>query len=190
MPFPTPLTPNTIQITLQAVTLVALGLSPTAFNLVKVDWPTQGQPFSGVGNDVTYLRAVEEDNPYNKVRDVETVPNNSTTVTLVTTYTRVWRVSWTIYGPNSFDNARILRSAMFQQAAHDALALKQLYMVTEVQAPQRVPEYFSGQWWERVDFSVLMNEAVTETLVTGSVASVEVVVEDSTGVLDDFTVTA
>lgn len=192
MTYPVPLTPFAIQSVLQAATLAALGLSPTAFNLVRVDWQTQGQPTGTVNDDITYLRALEVDNPYNRVRDVQTLPNDSQTVLQLTTYTRVWEIAWTLYGPNSFDHARILRSAMFQQAIHDELALWQLYLVTDVQAPQRVPEYFQGQWWERVDFSVLLNEAVSETLVIGSVESVEVIIEDATSPppLADFTVTA
>lgn len=190
--FQIPLTPFAIQSILQATTLAALGLSPTAYSSVRVGWPTQGQPYGDIGADTVYLVAIEEDNPYNRSRDVQTTPNDSQTVLLVTTYTRVWRINWTLIGPNSFDNARILRSAMFQQAIHDELASSQLYLVTDIASPQRVPEYFQSEWWERTDFSVLLNELVTETLVANSVESAEVIVVDVTSPppLADITVTA
>lgn len=196
MPFPTPLTPFTIQSVFQVVTLAALGLGVPVgpidplYALVRVDWQTQGQPTGTVTEDMVYVRAVEEDNPYNRIREVTYQPIDSVTMTHVTSYTRVWRVDWTLYGPNSFDRARVLRSAMFSQATHDQLAGSQLYLLTDVAAPQRVPEFFQEQWWERTDFSVLLNEFVTETAVVGSVGSVEIIVEDVTGERADFTVTA
>lgn len=271
--YPTPLTPNDVQILFQTQTLAALGLSSTSYDKVRVAWQTQGQPAWDVTQDVTILRAVEDDDQYNRVRDVDTLENltadgaidgaliavggtgydvddtflvtggtamgvvddvggsgavtafhfvstgsgyttgtkattggtgsgltisvtlvgpnvDPTTVVQLTTYTRIWRLFWTIYGPTSFTNARLLRSYLFTQDMHDALAAKNLYFVTDPSAPQRVPEEYEKQWWERVDFSAQFNEAVTETQVINSVASVEVIVENSNGVVADIELTA
>lgn len=201
--FPTPLIPSTINKALQQATLSMLGLANNAYNLVRVGWQTTGQPFENVADDICYLRAVEDDDPYNRVRDVRIFPTNYDEglyneggyddpqavggFTQVTTYTRVWRVSWTLYGPNSFDRARMLRSALFGQSSHDLFAGSNLYFVTDVSAPRRVPEYFNGEWWERMDFEAQFNEAVSEVEAITTVGSVEVILEDKNGILADIT---
>lgn len=167
---------------MQIMTLSVLGLGPTAFAQVRVGWQRQGQPAWTVDEDVVILNAVEDDDAYNRTRDVQyeiTELNPPGGLTQVTTYTRVWRVMWTFYGPNSFDRARQLRSGLFLQAPHDSLALSNLYLVTDVSAMQRVPELFEQQWWERVDFSCQFNEAVTEIPIVNAVKSVEVTVDDA-----------
>lgn len=182
---PTPLTPVAVNVIIQEMTISVLGLPANAFDQVRVDWQTQGQPFQGIADDICYLRSVEEDDEYNRVRDLETVFNDDDTVTVITSYTRIWRTFWTLYGPNSFDRARMLRSALFKDVSHDALAKYSLYLVTDPAAPIRVPEYEDGQWWERVDFSAQFNEAVVEPETTGFIKSVEVIVQSDAGVIAD-----
>ena len=75
-----------------------------------------------------------------------------------TTYTRVIRCVWSIYGPNSFDNGQTTRDRLFDGDIRGTLAASNLYPKTNVIAPVRVPEYFQGQWWEREDFSVQFND--------------------------------
>jgi hypothetical protein len=185
--YPTPLTPNQIDLVVQQVTIAALGLtlqSPAnpadpAYAAVRVGWQQQGQPFLKITEDVVFLRCAEEDDQYNRVRDVSI---NSQDQQLMQ-YTRVWRVWWTLYGPNSYDNSRIIRSALFSQATHDIFSSAQLYFVTNPSAPQRVPEEKDGQWWERVDFSARFNEFVTETPPVTYADSVVVTLENSGGVI-------
>lgn len=97
-------------------------------------------------------------------------------VTKITNYTRVWEVYFTVYGPNSFDNARKIRSRLFDQDIHDQFAQSQLYWVTDPPAPRRVPEFKDEQWWERVDFTARFNEFVTETYTAPVVQSAEIIV--------------
>jgi hypothetical protein len=185
--YPTPLTPNQLNLVAQQATIAALGLtlqSPAnpadpAYAAVRVGWQQVGQPAFKVTEDVVFLRCAEDDDQYNRVRDVSI---NSQEQQLMQ-YTRVWRVWWTLYGPNSFDNARIVRSALFSQAVHDIFSSAQLYFVTNPSAPQRVPEQKDGQWWERVDFSARFNEFVTETPPVTYADSVVVTLENSSGVI-------
>jgi hypothetical protein len=132
---------------------------------------------------VVYVRETEVDDQYNRVRDVSyaqssvgAAPNVVTTTTKITQYTRVWEVFWTVYGPNSFDNARKIRSALFDRYVHDQFARNQLFLVTDPRAPVRAPEFHDGQWWERVDFSAKFNEFVTETYSVEMTESVEIIV--------------
>lgn len=190
------LNPTVFQEAMQQITLLIYNRqppwSPSDFSFIRVDWQTQGQPNQAVDVDAIYLRSVEEDDPFNRTRDVSTEPSDMgdpKQVQQVTTYTRVWRTYWCLYGPNSFDNARKLRSGLFLPAIHDYLASNfNLYLVTDIAAPRRVPEYFVGQWWERVDFDARFNEPVVERPAVPSVASAEIILENADGILADITV--
>ena len=105
-------------------------------------------------------------------------------------YTRSWTVHWTLYGPNSTDQARALRSALYQQYFAWQLQKAQLFPVSDFEEPIRVPEVSDGQWYERVDFECIMYEFVVETISDQTVLSVEVKLNNQTGQVADFTVTA
>jgi hypothetical protein len=270
-----PLVPAQIETVLQGISINMLGLpapqSPTdpVYETVRVGWQQEGQPAWKIDEDVTFIRCVEEDDQYNRVRDIAysalttggltgfsvanggsgyqvgdvltpvqaggsgsklvvgaafggAVSSLSSTVigngyqlasnvpttgghgtgcvinilnvlggglTKTTNYTRVWRVYWDVYGPNSFDNARLLRTRLFDQDVHDQFSAALLWMVTDPAAPVRAPELFANQWWERVSFSARFNEFVTETLTDQAVASTEVIVLNSGGTIADIEVT-
>ena len=185
---PTPLTPVALNILFQAMTIKALGLPDSSFNLVRVDWQTEGQPFQKIDEDICYLRSVEEDDDYNRVRDEEAVTLDSDSVQVITSYTRVWAAYWTFYGPNSNDRARVIRSMLFKAESHDTLAEQNLYLVTDPSAPVRAPELFQERWWERVDFSARFDEAVQEVETVGAIKSAEILVQDLNGPVADLTV--
>lgn len=193
------LTPPQISIALQSLTYGMIGLAtppPSSFQPVQVSWQTQGQPFSPqVNQDVCYLACVPVDAEYSRVRDEVNSGTgvNLYPVTQTWTYTKSWRISWILYGPSSEDRARMIRSAMFMDYFNDLLAQSNLYLISDPPEVVRVPENDNAQWWERSDFHIDCYEQVTETLVTpvgGYVKSVEIIVEDSEQVRDDFTVTA
>lgn len=194
-----PLTPIQMETAAQAITISMLGLpAPTnvappaqdpSYFAVRVGWQQQGQPFQTIDQDVTYVMADEVDDPYNRVKDVSysqtTVvdqdENIVTTLTKTTNYTRIWEIMWCSYGPNSFDNSRLLRTRLFDQDVKDAFANWQLYFVTDPAAPRRVPEEKDGQWWERTDFTCRFNEFVTELRSEDFITSAELVVYDAEG---------
>jgi hypothetical protein len=176
---------------IQRATISMLGLpDPTipppaqdpSYFAVRCGWQQQGQPFQKISEDVTYLRCAEVDDQYDRIRDVSYLQSPQTFIK-VTNYTRVWEIFWTVYGPNSFDNARKLRTRLFDQDIHDQLAASQLYLVTDPAAPRRVPELEDGQWWERVDFSAKFNEFVTEQYVTEYAQVSEIILENELGIL-------
>ena len=109
-------------------------------------------------------------------------------------YTRAWRVSWVLYGPNATDRARMLHSAVYLDWLNDALSLDNLYPVSDPPQPVRAPEEINKQWYDRSDFWLMLYEQVNETLtipVGGVVTSVEVKLNaDDLGQVADFTVTS
>jgi hypothetical protein len=88
----------------------------------------------------------EEDNEYLKKK---------------TGYTRVHKIDWCFYGPNSYDNADLIRFSILEPHLYKQnFKDKNLFIITDVQMPTRLPELYNGQWWERTDFSANFNEAV------------------------------
>jgi len=148
---------------------------PPNYYGVRCEWQQRGQPFPDIDEDVVFIRAIEVDDQYNRIRDVSYEETSSQFIK-ITNYTRVWEMFCGVYGPNSFDNARKIRSRLFDQDIHDQFAASQLYFVTDPSAPQRIPEQRNAQWWERVDFAARFNEFVTEQYVTQYAETAEIVV--------------
>jgi hypothetical protein len=193
----TALTPNAISLIIQTLTYGMIGLPiplPNTWQPVQIDWQTQGQPMAlDPSKDVCYVACVTEDVQYNRVRDLTKsgigADNDPLTETWV--YTRGWKVSWLLYGPNSTDRARAIHSAFFMDWVNDSLELSNLYPVSEFAEPTRTPELINAQWWERADFSVSMYEQVTETIIDNVVTSLEIktyVGDPDLGLVADTTV--
>ena len=196
----TALTQQQMNVLLQALTCGMLGLplpttaKPAGFTAVRIDWPVEGQPFvPNPQTDGCFLACVTEETTYNKVRNRTYSATGPVIETW--TYTRGWRISWTLYGPNCVDRARqIWSAAVFMDYFADALSNNNLFVVTDPAEPTYLPENFNAQYWPRSDFAVSMYENVTETINVGQVTSAEIKLYEAeastTGPAADFTVTA
>lgn len=149
-------------------------LDPQAWQKVRIAWQQRGQPGFLFGSDVATIRCTEVEVDYNKTRNLTTTANDGVSVTQTYTYQRTWRIFLSLYGPNGFDNARMLKSALLLDWTHDILASLNLYCVPAFSRTIRVPELVDGQWQERSDWEFLLNEGITEHIVTATVASVEI----------------
>lgn len=163
-----------VNVLMQSMMLNVLNLDPAsdaqAYSKVRIGWITQ--PSFGRDEDICSIRCTESDGGFT-TRDRKVDVNDSTTVKLIDTYIRVWSVAFTFYGPNGFDNARLLKSAVLMDWNHGQLADAGMYLVTEFKATTRAPELFEGQWWDRSDLTLFFNELVTETITAPSMASAE-----------------
>lgn len=190
----TGLTQAQMQVIWQNIVLQCLGITksmPTdsiAYTQVRIDWPTPGQPAWKITEDKAFIRSIEVPDPYNYAHEVQPVITIDSTFTETTIYTRVWETGFIFYGPNSFDRARQVKACLFQDFVHDILAASNIYLNTMIGTPRRTPELFQNQWWERSGFSVRMNEQVTDTLDKQTIQSVELILEDETGIISDVIV--
>lgn len=192
------LTVQQMNVLLQSLTCGMIGLPlpstgvPAGYSRVRIDWPEEGQPFTVTPKeDGCFLACVTHDEPYTKVRN-NTLSGDGPVVENWT-YTRAWRVSWTAYGPNAFDNLRAVHSAVvFMDYFNDQLNLSNLFPVSDPAEPTYTPENFNAQWWPRSDLAVVMYENVTETISDGAVESLEIKLYEgpSSQPVADFTVEA
>lgn len=151
-----------------------------AWYAVRVGWQQQGQPAWLITDDVCVIRARPLDHSYSRTREQIITQNDPVSVNLNMGFTQVWRVHFSVYGPNSYNNARLILSSMALDWTHDILAGSNLYAVVEWKRPVRNPELFGGRWWPRVDVSLDFNEAVSETYIVPAAASVDVTIESAT----------
>jgi len=147
--------------------------SDAAYYAVRITNQTEGQPAWEVGEDVVFVRCLEEDERINREREEENADYLDNLLTSVS-YTRVIGLYLSIYGPNSFDNAQSIRDGFFNDSQREFLTRGHLYIVPDVVSPRRVPELWVGQWWERVDFNVRFNEHICKETETNRIVSADI----------------
>lgn len=169
----------------QAVTAV----DPDVYAKVRIEWQIQGQPGPPIDLDTITIGCTPINTSYSEMRDL-TGSVSGDLITQTDIFTRAWRTSFTLYGPNCVDNARAIRSALIKiQFVADYLATFNLYVNPKIEEHKRNPENFQGRYWNRVDLFADFNEQITETFTVGIVKSVEVIGYTKDGQFTDFTVT-
>ena len=135
---------------------------PEGLGIVRKTWPTNGAPSWKIDEDIVFIRITPQDDKLTRKLNIIYTPSTTDTTKLVkkTGYTRVHKIDWTLYGPNSYDNADLIRSSIFADEYLQTFKDNNLFLITDVQMPTRLPELYNGQWWERTDFSATFNESV------------------------------
>lgn len=143
---------------------------------VRIAWPTGGAPSWGISEDVVFLRITPQDDKLAREQNIIYTENedDKAYIKKQTGYTRVHKINWTLYGPNSYDNADIIRYSIFDYEYSKKLKNKKLFLITDVPMPVRLPELYNGQWWERTDFSATFNEAVIRENVEPFIRSADI----------------
>jgi hypothetical protein len=158
---------------LQSLITAMLGNTTDANSAVRISWPTAGAPGWDITDDVCFVKATLSPSRLSKSRD-RSHSGPSQSLTEKVKYIRVWEINLILYGPNSFDHGRLIKSALYMDWVSKELASNTLAVVIDIDDPRRMPELFSGQWWERSDFSFRLNELVTEEMTVTAIESVEV----------------
>ena len=127
---------------------------------VRLVWNSDGQPGWSVDEDIVFLRITPQDDKIARPQDILYNTNASDYALKEVGYTRVHKVDWTLYGPNSYDNADLIRYKVLSKDYLEDFRKSNLFLITDVTMPVRLPELFNGQWWERTDFSASYNELV------------------------------
>ncbi len=149
---------------------------------VRISWPVSGAPGWKITDDVSFIRVTPVGDPYTQQRET-TYENEGqeTSLSAKTIYTRVYQVQWIFYGPESVSNAQLIRDGLYKKENRELLKESNLYMILDVPQPQRIPELFNGQWWERADFSARFNEKVTLKSTVQTLESVNIIAVTDSG---------
>ena len=153
---------------------------PNPYELVRISWQRGGAPSWGVTEDVAFLRATTVDSPYflpDTVYSKHTDVNDAYLLDQKTVRAALLQVYYSFYGPNSFDNAQLVRDTIKYQENHDILARGYVYIVPKSFPVRRVPEEYQGQWWERADIEMLFNWTISRTAIVNAVKSVDAYIQ-------------
>lgn len=138
---------------------------------VRAAWPTDGAPAWPISYDVVFLLIQPETDPYTQQLEETWSDPQEGSATVSLAYTFSFRLGLTFYGPNSFDNADLVRSQFFLGSATTALAAQNLALITDVPMPSRMPELWGGEWWDRSDLAVRFYELVVRESATPLIQS-------------------
>lgn len=145
----------------RSLTLKILGLDPDSPDEVRISWQTEGSPAWNIAKDYCFMRVTISDDPASKCFDY-TYTNNSDNLNQNVNYIRVVKLDYILYGPNSFERAEQIKNLFYtSRDIKSKLDLNKFGVIQDINIPQRVPELFNGQWWERIDYSISFNELVS-----------------------------
>lgn len=151
---------------------------------VRQSWPTYGAPALEVTNNVAFLKIYDVESPITAQREmIYSQIESPSAPNMEMNYTRTLKVDWIFYGPDSWDWANLVQNKLFYQIYHDMLALQNLYLIPGFKPPMRVPELWSGEWYERIDLSANFNELMKINDALPYIETVEIDVIDHSGVV-------
>jgi len=162
------------------ITYKIIGLDPTLVTnkgKVRLAWPVSGAPSWKITDDIVFLRVTPIDDKLERTLSIIYDTNSIDNINLnkETGYTRVHKVDFTLYGPNSYDNADLIRFTLLEPNSYKKeFKNKNLFVIPDIPMPTRLPELYNGQWWERTDFSASFNEAVIRRTLVPFIESAEI----------------
>jgi len=124
---------------------------------VRQSWPTSGQPDWHIGDDVVFIRVTDVTGEDVALPTDEYFESDGKRDFLQTrALTRVLQLHLVAYGPNAYDQLVIIREALLY--GNSMLRKAGLFVIPGADTPQRAPELYQGQWWERADFVIRFND--------------------------------
>jgi hypothetical protein len=138
---------------------------------VRISFQPVGAPAWKRETNVAFIKVNFATDPITQQRDIRYINASVDNASREASYTRVISVQWTFYGPDSFDNADVVRNALYNPLYSGELKNSNLFLILDVPTPVRMPEPFNGQFWERTDLAVNFNESVTRKAVVPYIKS-------------------
>jgi hypothetical protein len=154
-----------------------------ASKAIRKSWPTDGAPAWKVDEDITFLKLQPEDDQYNRQRTTlySEKLNDNENMNETMLMTSVFKMTWSIYGPNSYINAMKIFTNIFKPAIMRELKANEMYPIPDISAPMRIPELVSSQWWERVELSIRFNTQIRLTIDVPYIKSVKITINEEKG---------
>lgn len=125
-----------------------------------------GQPGFEITQNLIYLNVSPQDDPNDKQQYTLYGPGDNLNATGATTYTTVFSVDFTLYGPNSYDNAVMIKSRILNDDIREIMTNQLVFPVADIPAPRYAPYDFNDQYYNRTDLTV--------TIYVGSIRTASV----------------
>ena len=131
-------------------------------DLVRLSYQDNSQPFHDYRRNICYYYVQAADDPINRQIDTIYSPIDDTKTQQVNSYNRVILLDITLYGPDAYDQAVLLRMDLLEPTLNWDLAAKGLYVIPDIAEPEPMWEPYNNRWWSRVDMQVRYNNLVTD----------------------------
>lgn len=158
-----------------------LGLDPALpqnQDVVRIGWPEDGAPAWKRNDDRVFLKINTKNNEYNRPKDITYANKDIDNASYIMEYTRSLEVQLTLYGPNSFDNAQTIANSFLIPGFLELCSVNGLFLDTNINDPQRSPELFNGQWWDRSNLIVVFNEYMKIESTIPYIKTVDITIND------------
>lgn len=126
---------------------------------VRKSWPTGGAPAWKITDDVLFLKIFDQQGQDISMPIDTVMENDGEDLKSYKGQTRVLRLNLVAYGPHCYDNLLTVRR-YYQTAKNADIRAADIYLIPGTDTPQRLPELFSGQWWDRADLDLYFNSLV------------------------------
>jgi hypothetical protein len=202
------LSPEQMQQVFQMLVIQIFGtpLSPLpppdspAYDAVRCGYQDDGEPSWDFAKDTCIITSFPLGEPFSRVRDQRWLTNDNVSLLNPMSYTQVWRIHFTLYGPNAFDRARLIVSTIFgtdwarnwliNNCPQSGVPVVQpIYPIPDIARPVRNRELFQRRWWNRVDVDLKFNELVIEQIIVPSAAGTQITIDTDTGITQSVNVT-
>lgn len=125
--------------------------------------------------DVCFIYELPQDGSYNGLSDITyEIDESKRDFIEVDEHTDIHTVLFANYGPNAYECARDIRDGFKRERIREYLKGHHFFVVPPIAAIRRVPELINGQWWNRVDVTIVFNEYVRREEPIQSIESVTV----------------
>ena len=141
-----------------------LGIDENDNRKIRFGWGTSpatgSAPNWSRDSNTVFIYDLPVDDPVNRKRETDYINEGNDKLTYTDTHIDVHEFMFACYGPDSFNWARAIRNGIHEHEVSMELRKNDLFLVPDIQAPQVVPELYSGEWWDRTDVRIRFNERV------------------------------
>jgi len=125
--------------------------------------------------NICLIYELPQDGSYNSLSDISYELDKSKRDFIeVDEHTDIHTVIFANYGPNAYEYARDIRDGFKRERIREYLKKYHFFVIPPISAIKRVPELVNGQWWNRVDATVVFYEYVRREETVKSIESVSV----------------
>jgi hypothetical protein len=165
----------------QLIRTATIAITGMDGKLVRLAYAEKGQPGFKQTDNVVFITVNYLGSLFDNQQDVVYKPDTNLQVVQQTKYTRVIEVMWSCYGPACFETADAIKVGILNRSNRAALTAAKIYPVPSIPAPRRAPYEMAGQWWERVDLTVLFNAYTERDATVPLIQSAHIKIYDDHG---------
>ncbi|WP_427112436.1 phage neck terminator protein [Megasphaera sueciensis] len=140
---------------------------------IRYEYPTEGAPDWNITDNIVFINSQELSDEYARLPFTRYV-NQDDTVIAERVRTRVWKVLFTSYGPDSYDMSNALRDGFISEAITRKMTPSGVFLIPNWPNCIQANEMWAGRWWQRWDLTLSFNEEYVTTEDVGHIDQIHI----------------